>query len=124
MAGTVDQGELQAVMLLLEVTGGLHREGREAQVQRDPSLTGLGVLVEGGRGRGAAQGPSERRLPAVDVPQHPDVEVQCFDGGRHAAGVALNSPPAPSGTPLSARQAQILRGVHCRLRALRCRPKY
>lgn len=53
MPRTVYQGELQAVILLLcdavpQVMREVHRERGEAQVQRDASLTGLWVLVEGG----------------------------------------------------------------------------
>lgn len=84
MARTVHQGELQAVVLLLasaapEVIGKIHREGGEAEIQRDPSLPGLGVLVEGSRGCSAAQRPGERGLPAVDMSQNPDVKIQRFD---------------------------------------------
>ncbi len=80
VSGTVHQGELQAVILLLapavpQVIGEIHREGGEAEVQRDASLTGLRVLVEGGRRGGAAQRPGEWRLPAVDMSEHPDVEI-------------------------------------------------
>lgn len=85
MSWTVHQGELQTVTLLLasaapEVVGKIHGEGGEAEIQRDSSLPGLGVLVEGSRGRGAAERPGERGLPAVDMSQHADVEIQCFDG--------------------------------------------
>lgn len=81
MSRTIHQGELQVVILLLASTvpqmiRKIHREGGEAEVQRDASLTGLRVLVEGSGGGGAAQRPGERRLPAVDMSKHPDIEVQ------------------------------------------------
>lgn len=84
MPWTVDQGELQTVILLLafavtEVIRKIHCEGGEAEIQRDSSLPRLGILVEGSRGCGAAERPGERGLPAVDMSQHPDVKVQCFD---------------------------------------------
>ena len=83
MSWTVHQGELQVVILLPsavpQVVRQIHREGGEAEVQRDASLPGLRVLVEGSRGGGAAQRPSERRLPAVDMSKHPDIEIQRFD---------------------------------------------
>lgn len=80
MPRTVHQRELQAVMLLAapgvtQVVGQVHGEGGEAQVERDPPLTGLRVLVEGSRGRGAAQRPGQRRLPAVHMAEHTHVEV-------------------------------------------------
>lgn len=80
MSGTIHQGKLQALILLLasavtQVIRNIYREGGEAEVQRDPSLTGLRVLVEGSRGRGAAQRPGKRRLPAVDMSEHPNVEI-------------------------------------------------
>lgn len=80
MTWTIHQGELQAVILLLasavpQVIGKNHREGGEAEVQRDAPLPGLRVLVEGSRGGGAAQRPGERRLPAVDMSEDPDVEI-------------------------------------------------
>lgn len=81
MTRTIHQGELQAVVLLPEaavapqVIGEVHREGGEAEVQRDAPLPGLRVLVEGRRGGGAAQRPGQRRLPAVDMAEHPDVEI-------------------------------------------------
>lgn len=77
---TVYQGELQAVILLLlsavpQVSRKIHRERGEAEVQRDASLTGLRVLVEGSRGGGAAQRPGKRRLPAVDMSEHPHIKI-------------------------------------------------
>lgn len=76
----VHQGELQAVILLLppavpQLIRQIHREGGEAEVQRDAPLTGLRVLVEGSRGGGAAQRPGQRRLPAVDMSEHSNVEI-------------------------------------------------
>lgn len=84
MPWTVDQGELQTVILLLasavtEVIRKLHCERGEAEIQRDSSLPRLGILVEGSRGCGAAERPGERGLPAVDMSQYPNVKVQCFD---------------------------------------------
>lgn len=77
---TIHQGELQAVILLLasavpQVIRKIHREGGEAEVQRDAPLTGLRVLVEGSRGGGAAKRPGKRCLPTVDMSEHPDVEI-------------------------------------------------
>lgn len=84
MSWTIDQSELQAVILLLasgvtELVREIHREGREAEVQCDSPLPGLRVLIEGSRGCGAAESPGERRLPAVDMSEHPDVEIECFN---------------------------------------------
>lgn len=81
---TIDQRELQAVILLLvpglsQLFREIHGEGGEAEVQCDSSLPGLRVLVEGGRGRSAAESPGQRRLPAVDMSEHPDVKIECFD---------------------------------------------
>lgn len=93
MSWTIDQSELQAVILLLapgvtEVVREVYREGGEAEVQCDPPLTGLRVLVEGGRGRGATKSPGERRLSAVDMSEHPDVKIECLNltlgGVRHS----------------------------------------
>lgn len=59
MPWTIHQGELQTVILLLapadtEVIRKIHCEGGEAEIQRDSSLPGLGILVEGSRGCSAA----------------------------------------------------------------------
>ena len=80
MTRTIHQGELQAVIMLQalavpQMIRQIHCKGGEAEVQRDASLTGLRVLVEGSRGGGAAQRPGERCLPAVDMPEDPDVEI-------------------------------------------------
>lgn len=77
---TIHQGKLEAVIWLLshavpQVIGKIHSEGGEAEVQSDASLAGLRVLVEGGCGRSAAQRPGKRRLPAVDMSEHADVEI-------------------------------------------------
>lgn len=84
MSRTIDQGELQTVVLLLgpglsQLLREIHREGGEPEVQRDPPLPGLRVLVEGGRGRGAAESPGQRRLPAVDMSEHTDVKIECLN---------------------------------------------
>lgn len=80
MSRTIHQSKLQTVILLLastirQVIRKIHREGGKAEVQRDPSLAGLRVLVEGSRGCNAAQRLDKRCLPAVDMSQHPDVEI-------------------------------------------------
>lgn len=84
MPRTIHQGELQPVILLLasavtEVIRQIHCEGGEAEIQRDSSLPGLGILVKGSRRCSATKGPGERGLPAVDMSQHPDVKIQSFD---------------------------------------------
>ncbi|TNN59744.1 hypothetical protein EYF80_030017 [Liparis tanakae] len=67
--------EVTSRVSLREVLRNVHREGGEAEVQRDASLAGLRVLVEGSRGGGAAQRSGKRCLPAVDMPEHPDVKI-------------------------------------------------
>lgn len=80
MSRTVDQGELQTVVLIPagvpHVAREVHREAGEAQVQGDAPFPRLGVLVKCRRGGGAAQGSGEGRLAAVYVPEHSHVKVQ------------------------------------------------
>ena len=78
MARAVDQSDLHraGVELAYELFRQLRHERREAQVQRDPSLLALRVLVET---RGRADGrerPREAGLPGVDVAEDAHIDVQ------------------------------------------------
>lgn len=83
MARAVHQGKLQTV--IFSVPAGFTqvlREGNskrtEPEIQSDASLFGLGVLVEGCGGRGAAQRPSKRRFAAVHMTEDTDVKIKRF----------------------------------------------
>lgn len=79
MSWTVHQCELQAVIFptaLLHVLRQRDSEGAEAQVQCNAALFRLRILIKRRRGRGAAQGSSQRSLSAVHMPQNTHVKVQ------------------------------------------------
>ena len=62
--------------LLLQPSRRRHAEAAEAQVDGDAALLRLRVLVEAGRAGDRAERARQRRLAAVDVAEHADVEIE------------------------------------------------